>query len=289
MPRCVQESRKLVASVVIPIFNDSRHLLPLLASLYRQDIRDFEVIIVDDCSTDDTPATLRSLQRKYPFKVISSPRNMGSGFCRNLGSKESKAEILAFIDSDCVADEDWLRTLLGPIMDGSADATYGPNYIPLRETRSCKLESIRAMQYRGMDTKNMAIRREVFFALGGFREDITLNVDWEFHQRFVRAGYRLVRTEAVVRHDFPDDPIRTILKTRRRGREEAKLLGKDRAAARAVRTAASRMLRKIRNTPTIWKASGGGFDALAAVVYYLLFHASWNASYLIHGVLMRRG
>jgi hypothetical protein len=154
----------------------------------------------------------------------------------------------------------------------------GPNHLCLRDNRRCRLESIRAKQYWGMDTKNMSISREAFSNLGGFREDIKVNVDWEFNQRFMSAGYHVIFVDAVVLHDFPDDPVSVILKTWRRGREESKLYWNEMGAQPVLRLVGKRLLDKLKKVGGIWSEGGDLPEKAAMSVYYLSFHFLWNAS-----------
>lgn len=85
-------------SLVIPAFNAIDELAVLLPSVEASEFRDFEVIIVDDGSTDGTPEFLRD----HPVRVIETPRNGGPAFARNLGAREARGEIVLFLDSDVV-------------------------------------------------------------------------------------------------------------------------------------------------------------------------------------------
>jgi len=266
-----------LVSIVVPIYNDVQRLDSLVTSLKNQSFDGYEVVVVDDRSTDGTWEMLSGMTGES-LRVFRSPRNLGSGFCRNLGVSMARGVVIAFTDSDCVPEEGWLGKISGPVLDGTADASMGPNHICLHDNRRCRLESIRAKQYWGMDTKNMSIKKEVFSELGGFREDIKVNVDWEFNQRFMSAGYNVSFVEAVVLHDFPDDPIGVILKTRRRGREESKVYGKSMGTLQVLRLTGRRILGKFSRSPGIWSEGKDIAESTALVMYYLSFHFLWTAS-----------
>lgn len=87
-----------VFSVVIPAYNDARHIGPALASVFGQPVRyPYEVIVVDDGSTDDTQAVLRSAHG--PVRVLTKC-NGGPGSARNVGALAARSGILAFLDAD---------------------------------------------------------------------------------------------------------------------------------------------------------------------------------------------
>jgi glycosyltransferase involved in cell wall biosynthesis len=99
-------------AVVVPTFNRPDCVATLLRGLARQTLPagEFEVIVVDDCSTDDTVARLRALRDELPFRltVTSTRVNGGPGAARNVGLRATTAEFTAFLDDDCVPEPGWL-------------------------------------------------------------------------------------------------------------------------------------------------------------------------------------
>jgi len=92
---------KPVVSVIIPAYNCARFLPESLESVLRQTFRDFEVIIVDDGSTDNTPAVLESYFKAYPDLIrYIRKQNGGPASARNAGIQEARGELIAFQDAD---------------------------------------------------------------------------------------------------------------------------------------------------------------------------------------------
>lgn len=85
-------------SVIVPVRNGSKHLPRCLEALGRSEYVQFEVIVVDDCSTDITP----QIAERYGARCIRTPRTVGPGGARNLGAQHAGGEILVFVDSDVV-------------------------------------------------------------------------------------------------------------------------------------------------------------------------------------------
>ncbi len=113
-------------SVVVASYNGGRTLPACLNSLSHLNYPDYEVILVDDGSTDDT-ATIAS---HYPnVRTIHQP-NLGLSAARNTGIAAANGEIVAFTDSDCQADEDWLYYLVGDLLKTDACAIGGHNLPP---------------------------------------------------------------------------------------------------------------------------------------------------------------
>lgn len=99
----------MLLSIIVPVYNMTagQKLNKCLDSLLDQELADYEIIAVDDKSTDDSLKLLREYEGKYPekIKVIASPENRRQGGAKNLGLKEAKGEWIGFVDSD-----DWVSS-----------------------------------------------------------------------------------------------------------------------------------------------------------------------------------
>jgi len=94
-------------SVIIPAYNAEHSISKTLASLKNQTFKDFELIIIDDNSPDKTV----EIAKKYTKNIITHKTNTGPAVSRNHGIKKAKADIIAFIDSDCIASKNWLENI----------------------------------------------------------------------------------------------------------------------------------------------------------------------------------
>ncbi len=110
-------------AVIVPNYNGSKYADKCLKSLENQTFRDFELCVVDDCSTDDSFEELKRYAETAPFamKVIRSETNMGPGHARKLGIEETDSEWLAFCDMDDWFDDDFLEIMLGHAEESSSD------------------------------------------------------------------------------------------------------------------------------------------------------------------------
>ena len=82
-------------SIIIPTYNAAKFMPDLLESLFKQAVEDMEVIIVDDCSKDNTVETVKN----YPVRVIQMEKNGGPAKARNRGVEEAAGDIIFFLDS----------------------------------------------------------------------------------------------------------------------------------------------------------------------------------------------
>jgi len=88
-------------SVIIPCYNSEKHLQKAVDSVFKQSLESIEIILVDDGSTDKTPALLQQLKMEdLRVEVITHPKNMGLGAARNSGMEKAAGEYLFFLDSD---------------------------------------------------------------------------------------------------------------------------------------------------------------------------------------------
>lgn len=113
-------------SVVICAYNAERTMDACLASLRRLRYPSYEVVVVNDGSTDRT----LEISQRYPECSLISQENKGLSVARNVGFEHASGEIVAYTDSDCVADPDWLTYLAYKFVHGGFVAVGGPNLPP---------------------------------------------------------------------------------------------------------------------------------------------------------------
>jgi O-antigen biosynthesis protein len=161
-------------SVVVCAYNAARTLPECLESLRHIDYPNYEVVLVDDGSKDDTP----SIASRFPEVKYVRQSNHGLSVARNVGAAQSSGDIVAYTDADCVVDGDWLRCLVQAMQIQEAEAIGGPNITPHTDGWGAQcvaaspgnpshvmLDDCRAEHIPGC---NMAFRRETLQRLGGF-------------------------------------------------------------------------------------------------------------------------
>jgi glycosyltransferase involved in cell wall biosynthesis len=112
-------------SIVVPAYNRECLIGPTLASIIAQDYDNLEIIVVDDASSDKTAEVSRNMLESshMQWRVISHDVNKGVGAARNTGMGEANGEYILFMDSDDLADPDFISTLYGLAKDGR-DVTF---------------------------------------------------------------------------------------------------------------------------------------------------------------------
>jgi glycosyltransferase involved in cell wall biosynthesis len=107
-----------VISVIIPLYNVEYTIGPCLTAVFASRHADYEVIVIDDGSRDDSVA----IAAKFPVKLIRLQKNMGLSHARNIGATHAQYDILVFIDADVVIRQDTL-TMIHAFFEKQADAT----------------------------------------------------------------------------------------------------------------------------------------------------------------------
>jgi glycosyltransferase involved in cell wall biosynthesis len=184
-------------SVIIPVFNGDATIGDCLAKLYASTFRDFEAIVVDDASTDRTAAIVEG----FPCRLIACPKNSGQSAARNLGAAQSAGGILFFLDADILVARDSLSeiaramaerpeisALFGSFASTTMPGNFAAVYKNLRHHYTHQTSNEEAATFCGGFG---AIRREAFFAAGGFNPTQRFMEDVELGYRLHRAGHRI--------------------------------------------------------------------------------------------------
>jgi mycofactocin system glycosyltransferase len=190
-------------SVIIPVRNRPGEISECLQSLSRLDypMEKMEVIVIDDASDDNTPDVVST----FPVRLIPLKEHRQASFCRNLAAQRAQGEILAFLDSDCVADPLWLRELIPAFRDpsngavgGTVDAYYHKKGLDCYEKVKSSLNmgswfkrSHEENPFFYLPSCNLLIRRALFLQLNGFREDMYVGEDVDFCWRLQDQGHRI--------------------------------------------------------------------------------------------------
>jgi len=112
-------------SVIIPTYNEAEVIGECLESLFKQSIKDFEVIIVDDGSSDATLENIQQLITNHRSLItLLQQKHLGPGAARNFGANNTTGEILVFVDADMTFDKNFLKKLVGPILSGKTKGTF---------------------------------------------------------------------------------------------------------------------------------------------------------------------
>jgi mycofactocin system glycosyltransferase len=210
-------------SIIIPTYNRARQLERCLAALLKLDYpRDcMEIIVVDDASNDKTGAALKRFGDECEAKalalhVVSHARQKGVAMARNSGAEQARMEVLAFIDSDCVATPGWLKELTPVFEDAAVGAVGGMIRAYERQSALGRYEDVRSSLFMGgrsqqiklegpltyLPAANFLARRSVWQNAGGFAP-LTFGEDVDFCRRLLLSGSAIrYEPRGIVLHDY---------------------------------------------------------------------------------------
>ena len=109
-------------SIIIPIYNGEKYVQSICKQLDNQTYKNFEVIFVDDCSSDNSYKKLLEAQKNYNFiTVLKNVKNKGAGFSRNIAIKKAKYDYIGFLDCDDVIPENYFEELMKVLINEKSD------------------------------------------------------------------------------------------------------------------------------------------------------------------------
>ncbi len=200
-----ETARLPVGSVVVPVWNAGAMTEPLLKALLGQDMdpSSYEILAVDNGSTDGTLETLQEWEKQHPgrLRVLCEHTLRGSYAARNQGIRNARGRFLAFTDADCVPDTHWLRTGVEALEAGRGKWISGPVRMTPPPNASTAHWLDAAMHMRNelladrpggrrpaAVTANLMVRRELFDRFGLFPGDSPSGADTWWTERLADAG-----------------------------------------------------------------------------------------------------
>jgi len=195
-----KEQKKEFISVIIPVYNGEKIIDNCLTALCNQSIlrSNYEILVVDDGSTDDTATKAENKCDK-----LIRIRNSGPAVARNKGAEAASGQILLFTDADCIPESDWIARMSLPFKEKSIAGTKGSYLTRQTQAISRFVQAEYESKYTFMsthrfidfiDTYSAGFRTDVFRELGGFDERFpgASVEDQEFSFRVAAAGYKMV-------------------------------------------------------------------------------------------------
>ena len=198
----MQKIMKMRFSIIIPVYNRPQEVDELLESLCHQTIKDFEVVVVEDGSTEKCDTVCEKYKDRLALSYHFKP-NSGPGPSRNFGAERSQGEYLIILDSDVIVPENYLETVQQELDREPCDAFGGPDrahasFTPIQKAINYSMTSFFTTGgIRGGKKKmdkfyprsfNLGIRKNVYEALGGFAP-MRYGEDIDLSTRIFNGGY----------------------------------------------------------------------------------------------------
>lgn len=193
---------KMRFSIIIPVYNRPQEVDELLESLCHQTLKDFEVVVVEDGSTEKCDMVCDRYKEQLVLSYYFKP-NSGPGPSRNYGAERSQGEYLIILDSDVIVPENYLETIQAELDREPCDAFGGPDrahpsFTPIQKAINYSMTSFFTTGgIRGGKKKmdkfyprsfNLGIKKSVYEALGGFAP-MRYGEDIDLSTRIFKEGY----------------------------------------------------------------------------------------------------
>lgn len=196
-------------SVIIPAYNAAKTIKECLNAVFAQSFKNFEIVVVNDCSKDKTV----EIVKEFNVRIVNLKKNSGASISRNEGAKAAKSNTLVFLDSDCIVNKGWLKTLLDSFekdlvasvsqysksMSNEFIAKFCFHELGYRDKNLGELDSASSC--------NFICRKKDFFKIKGFTKDRYTEPaeDMDFFFRLSKLGKIKFIDKARVGHYFRDN------------------------------------------------------------------------------------
>jgi glycosyltransferase involved in cell wall biosynthesis len=199
-------------SVITPAYRAPRTIRATIESVLAQSFGDFEHVVVDDGSGDETPEVVREYAAQDPRIRLIEQANAGTAAARNIAIAASSGRYVSLLDNDDVWVSEYLRTVNGTLeADGGAGLVYTDawpfddatrrihrltsleDYPPVAPAASPEVALRALLRLNFVTASSTTIRREALDRVGGFDPALSGSDDWDLWLRIAGAGYRVVR------------------------------------------------------------------------------------------------
>ncbi len=207
----MKKKEKIIVSIIIPAYNEEKYIGQCIDSIKKQSFRNFEIIVVDDGSSDFT----KEIVLKKGVRLFSLTHG-GPGKAKNYGAKKARGKILVFVDADLILDKDYLIRLIHPILIGKSKSTYTEaEYVAnidniwarCWQINSNLLSKKRIGSYNDHNKLAFrAIKKDIFFSMGGFDPLLGYNDDLTLG----KSGLKIDKVKNAFCYHFNPDNLKDV-------------------------------------------------------------------------------
>lgn len=184
---------KPLISIITPSYNSEKFIKETIESVLNQTYKNWEMLIIDDCSSDSSPELIKEYCRKDErIKYLKNKKNSGPAISRNLGLDNSKGEYIAFLDSDDIWFKEKLQIQMEYIIKNKADVLHNNYYFcdengnVIKEIKNdYKLDYKKILKSNQIKTSFLIVKKEI---LKNIRFQNIKHEDYAFFLDFLRIG-----------------------------------------------------------------------------------------------------
>jgi len=207
----------LKVNVIIPVYNARETIRKCVGSVLENDYDNFEVIIVDDCSTDGTLEIIQGINDGR-LRILTSASNSGAAFSRNFGVKNSEGDLILFLDADSYIDKDWVgrhvrlhKAIEADIIGGSISSVYRTMFGKCdgfcNWWTSIPYSKGGYVKKLHLPTNNISICRAVFDKIGYLDENLMTGEDAEFCYRALKSKIKIYLKSDLTAYHYEKDTL----------------------------------------------------------------------------------
>lgn len=187
-------------SIVVPSYNNERYIKKCINSILKQNFKNFELFIVDDCSSDNTVRIINKIKDKR-IKILKTSKNSGSAVARNIGIKNSKGKYVFFIDGDCIATKNWLGEGIKSFSSNKGLGVEGKIIYVSNRYKPTAIDNIAQNIYGGRFMGgNIAYKKDLLNLVKGFNENLIRGQDRDISMRILKLGKIIFNPKMLVYH-----------------------------------------------------------------------------------------
>lgn len=197
-----------LVSVVISTYNRKALLKRAIKSVLAQTMQDFELIVVDDCSTEDTEMLVKSFGDPR-IRFYTTAKNSGhDAHPKNIGIKQARGEYICLLDDDDTYRPDALMILTRYIKEADCEVVYGDYVIDdgkgkMKPGWSIDFSARTLTQMNFISMPVVIMKREALVAIGGFDEEVPKFKDWNTWLRLHKNGARFMHVPIIIAEVYP--------------------------------------------------------------------------------------
>ena len=216
------EKRNTYVSVIVPNYNGEKTIRKCIQSILDNSYKDFELIIIDDCSKDLSMKIIESFKDPR-IRILKNKKNYGASKTRNQGIKIAKGHIILLIDSDMYTDKNCIsqhlsahNTINTNIVAGSIQGIHKTIigqaddfcnwWTSIPQSRSKFINKLH------VPTTNLSIKKEVFSKIGYFKEELKYGEDSEFSHRAIKNGLKIYFKSNIIAYHIDRSSLKSFLK-----------------------------------------------------------------------------
>ena len=204
------------ASVALTVKNESLHIKQCLEAILHQNVSDFEIILVDDNSTDGTLDIVHSFQDKR-IKVFNAINEPGHANLRNFTVKKACGKYIFFVDGDCVPHHDWMKTALNLLENEDCVGIEGRTFYEAKGSVTVSDYYTQRVIPEGYMTCNVAYIREAIEKVGYFDPKFKyIYEDRDLGIRIKKIGNILFEPNMLVFHQQKKLNLKTLFRRSKR-------------------------------------------------------------------------